>query len=41
MGNPSSQSSSQGEFDPKALTEPYVNLSVHTAPIIHSYDSYP
>ena len=32
---PSSQSSSQWDFHPKALTEPYVNLSVHTALINH------
>ena len=25
------QSSKQGEFHPKLLTEPYVNLSIHTA----------
>ncbi len=25
------QSSKQGEFHPKFLTEPYVNLSIHTA----------
>ncbi len=29
-------SSSPGEFHPQALTEPYVNLSVHTAPVIQS-----
>jgi hypothetical protein len=26
--------SSPGEFHPQALSEPYVNLSIHTAPII-------
>ena len=26
--------SSPGEFHPKALAEPYVNVSIHTAPII-------
>jgi hypothetical protein len=26
--------SSPGEFHPKALAEPYVNVSAHTAPII-------
>ena len=31
-----SQSSSTEEFHLYALTDPYVNLSVHTAPIIHS-----
>ncbi len=34
---PTSQSSSQWEFHPKALTEPYVNLSVHTALIIQPF----
>ena len=29
-------SSSLGEFHPHALTEPYVNLSIHTAPVIQS-----
>ena len=32
---PTSQSSSPQEFHQKALTEPYVNLSIHTALIIH------
>jgi len=26
--------SSPGEFHPEALAEPYVNVSIHTAPII-------
>ena len=26
--------SSPGEFHPEALSEPYVNVSIHTAPII-------
>jgi hypothetical protein len=26
--------SSPGEFHPQALSDPYVNLSIHTAPII-------
>ena len=34
--SPTSQSSSQQDFHPKALTEPYVNLSVHTALINHN-----
>lgn len=29
------QSSSKGDFHPNALPEPYVNLSIHTALIIH------
>ena len=33
---PAPQSSSQRGFHPKALTEPYVNLSVHTALINHN-----
>jgi len=28
------ESSSPGEFHPQALTDPYVNLSIHTAPIV-------
>ena len=34
--SPTSQSSSQQDFHPKALTEPYVNLSIHTALINHN-----
>ena len=30
------KSSSQGEFHPKALTEPYVIVSHHTAPVVKS-----
>jgi len=33
-GEASSGVSSPGEFHPKALAEPYVNVSAHTAPII-------
>ena len=29
-------SSSPGEFHPQALTDPYMNLSIHTAPLIQS-----
>jgi len=29
-----SRVSSPGEFHPKALADPYVNVSAHTAPII-------
>ena len=32
--------SSPGEFHPKALAEPYVNVSVHTAPIIQPGKAY-
>jgi hypothetical protein len=34
--SPTSQSSSQQDFHPKALTEPYVNLPVLTALINHN-----
>ena len=30
------QSGSPGEFHPQAPTDPYVNLSIHTAPLIQS-----
>lgn len=30
-------SSSAGEFHPHALTQRYVNLSIHTAPIVQSW----
>ena len=30
------ESSSPGEFHPQALTDPYMNLSIHTAPLIQS-----
>ena len=33
-------SSSTGEFHPKALTDPYVNLSIHTAPRSHALASF-
>jgi hypothetical protein len=32
-------SSSPGEFHPEALTDPYVNLSIHTAPRSHALAS--
>ena len=32
-----SRSSSAGEFHPHALTQRYVNLSIHTAPIVQSW----
>jgi hypothetical protein len=35
------QSSSPRESHPQALTEPYVNLSIHTALIIHPYGLHP
>jgi hypothetical protein len=28
-----------GEFHPHAPTDPYVNLSIHTAPLIQSIDN--
>jgi hypothetical protein len=33
------RSSSPGEFHPEALTDPYVNLSIHTAPRSHALAS--
>ena len=33
--------SSPGEFHPEALAEPYVNVSVHTAPIIQPEKEQP
>ena len=33
---PDAESSSPGESHPQALSEPYVNLSAHTAHIIQS-----
>ncbi len=33
--------SSPGEFHPEALAEPYVNVSVHTAPIIQQGKGHP
>jgi hypothetical protein len=33
------QSSSPGEFHPQALTEPDMNLSIHTAPVSHSLET--
>src|SRR5258705_6063971 len=39
MGMGSNGSSSPGEFHPEALTDPYVNLSIHTAPRSHALAS--
>jgi hypothetical protein len=36
----SNGSSSPGEFHPEALTDPYVNLSIHTAPRSHALASF-
>jgi len=32
------ESSSPGESHPQALTDPYVNLSIHTAPVSHTLE---
>src|SRR5450631_1083364 len=36
-----SRASGAREFHPHALSEPYVNLSIHTAPIIQSFSETP